>query len=207
MMPLLSTTTAISQYQVHGQFEGNPTEAVREALKKEAIPTIPSECEQLTAGWASYEKPYDPNFVTHPFIYGTYFLFSLRIDKKSIPAKLVQQRMAIEIEKRKKETGRDFLSKSEKSEIRDHVMDVLMSQTPAVPNTHDVLWDYEGGRLLFFSTQKAANELLETLFLKSFGLKLVPVFPYTSVMALGLTDAQKDQVFGLSPLNLGGDHA
>ncbi len=72
--------------------------------------------------------------------------------------------MTIEMEKKKAETGRNFISKNEKSDIKETVMDVLMHKMPFIPNVYDVLWDYEAGDLFLLTTQKAANEFFETLF-------------------------------------------
>jgi len=160
-----------------------------------------SEFDEITAGWTPYESPYHPDFEKFSFTFGTYFLFSLRIDKKSIPAKLIQKHMAIEMENKKEKSGRDFLSKNEKSELKDMVTDKLMRQIPAVPNVYDVLWDYESSNLLFFSTQKAANEFFETIFLKSFNLKPIRLFPYTIVEKKSkFKDQEKDKVLSLSPI-------
>ena len=81
------------------------------------------------------------------------------------------------------------------------VLDILMHKIPAVPSTYDVLWNYEEKKLIFFSTQKAANELFETLFLKSFNHKPLRIFPYTMMEKLGsFTDTQKDRFLSLSPI-------
>ena len=56
--------------------------------------------------------------------------------------------------------------------------------------------------LWFFSNLKAANEELETLFIKSFDLSLIRVIPYTAAhLGSGLTDTEKDILLKLSPTN------
>ncbi len=200
-MGFISATHSVTRYHIEGDFDGSTMESVRDGLIKNAMPEIESEYDEILAGWTPFESPYKADFETYSFIYGTYFLFSLRIDKKNIPAKLVQKHMALEIEKKKKESGRDFLSKNEKSEIKDFVLDLLMHKIPSIPNTYDILWIYEEKSLYLFSTQKAANELFTTLFLKSFNLKPIRVFPYTMIEKLSrLTDTEKDQFLNLMPL-------
>ena len=73
------------------------------------------------------------------------------------------------------------IQKAEKTEIKEHITDILMHKIPAVPNLYDVLWNYEENIVYFYTTQKADNELFETIFLKSFGLKAVRLFPYTII--------------------------
>ncbi|MDD9302472.1 MAG: recombination-associated protein RdgC [Desulfobacter sp.] len=200
-MGLISSTHSMSRYCIDGSFDGSIMEEVREGLIQNAIPKIESEYDEISAGWTPFESPYNPDFEKFSFIFGTYFLFSLRIDKKSVPAKVVQKHMALEIEKKKQESGREFISKNEKSEIKEMVIDILMHKIPSVPNIYDVLWSYEEKTLILFTTQKAANELFETLFLKSFNHKPIRIFPYTMVEKLGsFSNDQKDRIMTLSPL-------
>jgi len=200
-MGLISSTHSVSRYHIDGKIEGSITEKVRNGLIKHSIPKIESDYDELSAGWAPVESPYNPDFNKFSFLFGTYFLFSLRIDKKSIPAKLIQKYMVIEIEKKKKKSERDFISKNEKSEIKEMVTDVLMHKVPAIPNVYDVLWNYEEKNLCLYTTQKAANEFFETIFLKSFNLKPVRLFPYTIVETQSnFSNPQKDRVLTLSPL-------
>jgi len=162
-MGLISSSHSMSRYHVEGSFDGSTMEEIREGLIQNAMPKIESEYDEISAGWTPFESPYNPDFEKFSFIFGTYFLFSLRIDKKSIPAKLVQKNIALEIEKKKEESGRDFISKNEKSEIKEMVLDILMHRIPSIPSLYDVLWSYEEKSLIIFSTQKAANELFETI--------------------------------------------
>ena len=200
-MSFLSSTQSMSRYHIEGRFETAAMEAVREGLVQNAIPEMESEYTEISAGWTPFESPYRPDFETFSFIFGTYFLFSLRIDKKSIPAKLVKKEMALEIEKKKEESKREALSKNEISEIKEMVMDRLIQQMPAIPSTYDVLWSYEENDLFFFTTQKAANELFETLFFKSFNLKPIRIFPYTVIEKKSdFSAAQKDKILTLAPL-------
>ena len=50
-------------------------------------------------------------------------------------------------EKKKEESGRDFLSKNEKSELKETILDVLMHRIPSIPTIYDVLWSYEDKNL------------------------------------------------------------
>ena len=200
-MGLISSTHSITRYVIDGKIEGSINETVRKGLIKYSIPKIESEYDQITAGWTPLESPYNPDFEQFLFTFGTYFIFSLRIDKKSIPTKLVQKYMSIQIEKKKEESGRDFISKNEKSEIKELVTDILIKKIPAVPNLYDVLWDFEEKNLYLYTTQKAANEFFETIFLKSFKLKPIRLFPYTIIETKSsFSNPQKDKIMTLTPL-------
>ena len=199
-MGLIASTHTVSRYYIDGEIDGSVTETVRDGLIKNAIPVMENEYEEISAGWTPIEKPYDPNFEKYSFQFGTYYLFSLRIDKKSIPAKLIQKHMAMETQKKLEESGREFLSKNEKSELKEMVIDILMHKIPSIPSMYDVLWDYEKKRVYLFTTQKAANEFFETIFFKSFGLKAIRLFPYTVVETKSdFSDPQKDKILALTP--------
>jgi hypothetical protein len=124
----------------------------------------------------------------------------MRIDKKTIPSKIVQKHYMLEMTKRLKNSGRDFLSKTEKKDIKDHVVHLLNLRIPATPNIYDLIWNYESNMLWFFSNLKGANEELETLFSRSFKLKLIRLFPYTmAALTSPLSDMEKDAVALLTP--------
>jgi recombination associated protein RdgC len=201
-MGLISSTHAISRYHIDGKIDESVASHILKGLIQYGMPTIENEYDQISAGWVPVESPYTPDFEKFSYQFGTYFLFSLRVDKKSIPTKLIQKYMAIEIEKNKKKSGRDFISKTEKTKIKEHVTDILMHKIPAVPNIYDVLWNYEEKYVYFYSTQKAANELFETLFFKTFGLKAIRLFPYTIIQTHSdLSEEQKEAAQTLVPLS------
>jgi DNA recombination-dependent growth factor C len=201
-MGLISSSHSVSRYHIDGKIDGPVTEHVLNNLVKYSIPAIENEYDEISAGWVPLESPYHPDFSKFSFQFGTYFLFSLRIDKKSIPAKLIQKYMAIEIEKKKEKSGRDFVSKNEKTEIKEQVTDILMHKIPAIPSIYDVLWNVEENLVYFYTTQKAANELFETIFFKSFGLKPIRLFPYTIIVTRSdFSDSKKEQAQSLVPVS------
>ena len=85
----------------------------------------------------------------------------------------------------------------------DNVINKLSLRIPATPNIYDIVWNYEGLSLWFFSNLKAANEELETLFSKTFDLVLIRLFPYTAAeLSANLTDSQRDELQKISPTSL-----
>lgn len=199
-MGILSSSVSITQYHVEGRIEESIIEKVSKGLKKYTIDDIDNESSDKAIGWTCFNNPFNTNFDQCPFLIGTNFVFSMRIDKKSIPAKIVQKHYALEMKKRLENSGRDFLSKTEKKEIKDHVLNVLNLRIPATPNIYDLIWEYESAKLWFFSNLKGANEELETLFSRSFELKLIRLFPYSmATLTSPLSDVQKDALSTLTP--------
>jgi hypothetical protein len=204
-MNLLSASISITRYKVEGRLKTPVLETVASGLKKNAVSEIDDQSLEKAVGWTSFEKPYQPDFSGSTYAYGSYLVFALRIDKKTIPSKMFKKHFMIESARRLAESGRQYLSRNEKQSIKDHVINRLNLKIPATPNVYDIIWDYEDSVLWFFSNLKAANEELETLFLRSFDLTLIRVIPYTAaLLASGLTDTEKDILLKLSPTNFTG---
>jgi recombination associated protein RdgC len=198
-MGLLSTTTSLTRYSVEGQLDEPITETVYTGLKNHSIADIDENPSDKAVGWATFQNPFHNKFDGINVTIGTDFVFALRIDKKSIPSKMVQKHIAIESEKRLKVLGREFLSANEKRAIKDHVLNKLNLKMPSTPNVYDVVWKYEKKELWFFSNLKGANEELETLFIKSFGLTLTRCIPYTmAALNRKITSDELDALSGLS---------
>jgi hypothetical protein len=188
---------------VHGKINPPIIDAVTDGLKKYTISEIDNHESDKAVGWTSFDKPFQPDFGGSSFVYGSHFVFSLRIDKKNIAPKVLKKHYTMEAAKRMAESGRDYLSKTEKKLVKDHVVNVLSLRIPATPSIYDTVWNYEESRLWFFSNLKAANEELESLFSKSFNLSLIRLFPYTAAdLSSDLSDSQRDELHRLSPTQL-----
>ena len=199
-MGLLSSRISITRYKVSGELEDPVHEIVYHGLKQHVIPKIEDDGSEALVGWTSFENPYAPNFEGFSFVFGAHMIFALRIDKKSISPKLVHKHYALEVAKHHAETGRKFLSGNEKKTIKEHVVKTLGRRIPAIPNVYDLVWDYQKSSLWFFSNLKSSNEVLETLFIKSFGLALIRLFPYTTAnLVSGLSDEEQDLLLKLAP--------
>ncbi len=199
-MSILSSSVSITRYRVHGKIDSPVIETVGNGLNKHIISEIDDQSSDRTTGWTSFAKPFQPDFSGSSFVYGPYFVFALRIDKKNIPSKVIKKHYTLEADLRMTQSGRQFLSKTEKKQLKDHVINVLSLRIPATPNVYDVIWNYEEKKLWFFSNLKAANEELETLFSQSLKLALIRIFPYTAAdMCSELSDSQRDDLQQLTP--------
>jgi recombination associated protein RdgC len=204
-MSFLSSSISITRYKVEGRLKAPVLETVAAGLKKNAISEIDNQSSEKAVGWTSFKKPYQPDFSGSDFVYGNFLVFSLRIDKKSIPPKVVKKYFMIESTRRLADSGRQQLSRSENQIIRDQVIERLNLKVPATPHVYDLIWNYEDSVLWFFSNLKASNEELETLFLRSFDLRLIRMIPYTAAhLASDLTAAEKDILIEISPTKFAG---
>jgi len=199
-MGLLSSSISLTQYRVDGKLEPPVIETVAKGLGKFTISDIDNNATEKIFGWTSFQHPFRPRFEDRSFVLGTHFVFSLRIDKKTISPAMVNKHCAMETDRRMAEKGIPFLSRDEKRHVREHVINLLSQRVPATPMLCDVIWNYETATVWFLSRLKAACESLETLFLRSFNIGLVPMIPYSSAyLAAGLSDTEKDRLTQLSP--------
>jgi len=199
-MGILSASISLTQYRVDGKLEHPVIETVAAGLGKHIISEIDNDTTEKIFGWTSFNHPFRPNFKDRSFVMGSYFLFSLRMDKKTISSAMVNKHCAMEMDRRMADKGLPFLSKDEKRTIREDVTVRLSRRIPATPTICDVIWDYEANTLWFLSRLKAACESLETLFLRSFNISLIPMIPYSSAfLTAGLSDEEKDRLTQLSP--------
>ncbi len=194
-MQLLSSTLSVTRFKVEGRLADPVVETLRKGLSEFAIREIDSKPVEKSFGFTRADLPFTPDFSGDEILFGTNFVFSLRIDKKRIPAKVVKkEQMAMEAEKMAR-TGRQRLSTAEKKEIKELVVQRLLTRVPAVPNVYDIVWDYENETVWFFSGLKEASEVLESLFSKAFGLTIIKLFPFTWVWFSGsLSHREKDLV-------------
>jgi DNA recombination-dependent growth factor C len=200
-MGIFSNSLSLTRYKVEGQIQPPVMGRVLAGLTQNTIEDIDHDSTEAAAGWTSLQRPYEPNFEGNSFVIGTVFAFSLRMDQKRIPLKLMKKQFFREQARLLRETGRQFLSKSEKKNLKEQVQHQLLVRLPPMPSIYDLIWNYEGGWLWFFSTLKSANEQLETLFSRSFGLQLIRLFGYTLAdSSMGLTPTEKDILARLTPV-------
>ena len=198
-MGFLSSTVSMARYKVDGKFEGQILETVGNGLKKNIISEIDGNPVEKTIGWTSFENPFKPDFAGSSFSIGAFLVFSMRIDKKTIPSKIIKKHVAVESAKLLTVSGRKYLSKDEKTAIKDRIINALTLRIPATPNVYDILWNYEDAEIWFFSSLKAANEEFETLFAKSFNLTPIRLFPYTMAdLTAGINHAERDVLSNIS---------
>lgn len=199
-MGILSSAVSITRYKVEGKLQEPVLDTILNGLELNSVSEIDDDISERAVGWTSFESPFNPDFRGSSFDFGSYLSFSLRIDKKTIPPKVLKKYRELESARRLAESGRTYLSKDEKQSIKENVTTLFHRKLPATPHVYDVLWNLAGSRLLFFSNLKVANEELETLFFKSFRLTLIRLFPYTIAdLTVDLSPDERDRLLNLTP--------
>jgi hypothetical protein len=121
-MSLVSSSVSITRYRVQGKLENPILKTIAAGLKKYTISEIDDPTLDKAVGWTSFEKPYQPDFGGSSFVYGNYLVFSLRIDRKTVSAKLVKKHVVIESEKRHKKTVERITIKGENAGLEEAML-------------------------------------------------------------------------------------
>ncbi len=178
-MPLLTGAMSARRYSVVAEFDdAGLRERLLERLAEEAFR------EPLSAakggenyGWVTLENLCDVDFSPSKVMFNQYVCFSLRIDNKRLPGKLVKALLDLRIRAWLAESGRERVPGPVKKEMLEQIeLELYPRQLPAVA-VHDICWDLAAKKVWFFSNSNKANELFRTLFAKTFQADTRPLGP------------------------------
>lgn len=163
--PLFLKTLNVTRYSLGETLTAEFLQGVPDILKRRAFHELDTS-QAKGVGWASFADLTDTTFSDSPVEVGSYFVFSLRIDTRRIPAALFKKEVAIAL---KKENTR-FISRAKRKDIKAQVKLRLLARTPATPSVFPVIWDHSRGMVYLFAGTYSAQETFETLFGQCFGL-------------------------------------
>jgi DNA recombination-dependent growth factor C len=175
--------------------QGAPPKGFRnkfvEAIRLRAFtPLQPEDEADHTSGWCVIEKVFDLE-LTHDKIYREpYLLLGFRTDRWRVPSALLRARMAEEEEKLLARTGREKLSRKEKTELKQRLVTRLRTKVLPVSRAVDVCWDLDNGVVRFWNQARRTKDDFAALFEKTFRLELVEESPYTTAVRAGLSERE-----------------
>ena len=177
-MPLLAGAMGLRRYRVVDAPSSIDRDAMLEVLSKNAFrkpPSMATGGENI--GWVNLHNLCITDFSLEDCWYNQYFCFSLRVDNKRLPARLLKAMLDLRVREWLADTGREKIPTPLRSELREQLeIELFPRQLPAVA-AHDVCWDTATDVLRFFSTSEKANEMFRVLFHRSFGLETRPLAP------------------------------
>jgi len=182
-MGILSNTVSICQFKVEGEI---PAAAelfswASEHLAKHGFQPIDQGTAELSVGWVHTGNHQESAFAAPvDFWHDHYLAFSLRQDRRRIPAALLKAYFQVsEHEFLAANPGLRWVPKQKKQDLRDNVRAGLLAKTLPVPTVFDAVWDTRSGLLTFTALGRPAIEAFETHFKKTFpALRLIAVHPY-----------------------------
>jgi len=181
-MGILSNSVSICQFMVVGDLPaGDLFSWASENLSRHGFQPIDQGTAELSAGWVHSGNHRESSFAAPAdFWHDHYMAFSLRQDRRRLPAALLKAYLQVEEhEFLSANPGLRWVPKQKKEELRDKVRTQLLARTLPVPAVYDAVWDSRTGLLTFAALGRPAMEAFETEFKKTFsGLRLVAVHPF-----------------------------
>lgn len=197
-MSILSKTSSISRYGIVEQAKPFTLEELRSRLSRTAFQSIDEVAQERSYGWVSFT---DYLAAPEPHDMGAYVAFALRLDTRRISPAVLKKEFTLAIRAEQeaiRETGRTFISKDRKAEIRDQVVLKLRLKATPVPAFWPVVWNTKDGEVMLFSVNGKVRNLFGDLFTATFSLTLEPLTPY--VMARReANESQHAQIDDLEP--------
>ncbi len=177
-MGLLKGTWTFSRYGVLGKLPEQFHNTVDEGLKKYAFANQADRQREKSLGWTSLENILDTDFTYAQYKLADYLIFSLRIDRRSVPLSLLKLK-ALEAEKKYlAETGKKRLYRQEQEEIKEKIRLGLMEKALPIPAFYEICWSPSRNMVFFGSHSDKIIEDFQKLFKETFHVSLHPFLPW-----------------------------
>ncbi|GAU07964.1 recombination-associated protein RdgC [Desulfoplanes formicivorans] len=189
-MSILAASTSLTRYRIVEEVPKELWAEVNERLRTFAFRDIDETADERSFGWVCFDNMLDEQWKTAPPEKGAYLAFSLRIDTRRIPAAVLKKHVQLAMEHQlelMKAQGKKFLTRDQKTEIKEQVKLKLRARTLPIPAYFNVVWDTDKQLVYLGNTTDKVKELFEELFTKTFGLNLEPQTPFFQALgAMGL---------------------
>lgn len=177
-MGFIKGTASFVRFSVEGELPEKIWDFIADRVVSFAFKDIDETYEEDSLGWVSVVNMFDTEFDYASYAAGNYVTLSMRLDERKVSSAIVKKFVQKEEERIKKEKQIPKIARSIRVEIKERIQNELMRKALPMPSVFDLCWNLEDSTLLFFSTNKKAQALLEDLFRESFGLTLVQQIPY-----------------------------
>lgn len=177
-MGFIKGTASFVRFSVEGELPENIWDFIADRIAAFSFRDIDETYDEDSLGWVSILNMFDTEFAYASYAAGNYVTLSMRLDERKVSSAIVKKFVQKEEERLKREKEIPKLSRSMRVEIRERIKNELLRKSLPTPAVYDLCWNLENSTLLFFSTNKKAQALLEDLFNEAFGLTLVQQIPY-----------------------------
>jgi hypothetical protein len=176
-MGLLKGNFSFMRFSVEGRLPQAFLNFVNSRIKANSFHESSKSTEEKRSGWVSITDILDADFENANYSLGDYLIFSLRIDRKIIPPRLLKIKIMEAQRRYLAQTGKDRMNKQTAAGIKDKVKLELLTRLDPVPSFYDICWAL-GQNIVYFSslTDKVADDFID-LFKKTFSLNLIRLLP------------------------------
>ena len=197
-MSFLKGSASFVRFSVEGELPENALDYIADRIAAFSFQDIDDTYDEYSIGWVSVLNMFDSQFEYASYVAGDYITLTLRIDERKISPAILKKFVAKEEERVKQEKQLPKLSRSVKIQIKERIRTELVRKAIPVPSVYDLCWSMSHNILLFFSTNKKAQALLEDFFKESFGLLLRQQIPYTTAEHL-VSEKEQEVLEKISP--------
>ena len=200
-MGLISGSGSFTRYIADGALPENFMEDLSEQIGRHAFRNLDEKSiDERSVGWVNVMDMFDNRFAGFEFLKEPYITMSFRVDERKIPATALKQYCLESEETIKKDENLEYLPKTRRSDIKDGVRLRLLKRAIPVSSCYDVIWNYSTGLIIFGCTTNRLCDEFAEFFLKTFGIRLQAICPYTLASRfLEKEGASPDLLDGLSP--------
>jgi DNA recombination-dependent growth factor C len=157
-----------------------PTYGLEEILERlrqaRFVPLGESSEERERFGFVTCEHMLDTQFALESCAVDPYVAFSLRRDRKAVPAMLVRAHVKMEQQAHRAATGKP-LPPRERRELREEITEKLMEKVLPATQTVPLLWNLRKKQLFVGTLGKGMLEMAKPMFEDAFGLELTRLGP------------------------------
>ena len=178
-MGVFSGALSLRRYRVAGDVPDDFRTRYADALQSNAFhPPQSAQHKAEVLGWCEVHNLLDVTFdVSERWLYNQYLVAALRVDKKTVPAKLFRAHLDKRVAAWCQENGRTRCPGSARLELKDNLEAEMLLQTLPRVTTAEFCWNVVEGWLVFHNNGDAMNDRFRTLFRNTFGLVLHPWSP------------------------------
>jgi DNA recombination-dependent growth factor C len=181
---LLSNTSSLVRYAIEGEPPVNFWEFAAERISRYSFRDIDDNFDERSVGWVSVLNIFDSQFAYASYAAGDYLFLSMRVDERKVPPAILKKFCLKEEERIKKERQIPRLNKRHRQEIKENMHLMLLKKAVPGSAVYDLAWNLAEGTVLFFSTNRKAQETLEEFFKETFDLRLILQIPYLTAAHL-----------------------
>jgi recombination associated protein RdgC len=187
-MGILKGPLTFTRYAIGENLPERFLDFVQERLTRCAFTGLETSERQKIMGWTSLEDILDTRFSYARHVKGDFLLFSLRVDRKTVPPSLLKVEAMTAEKQYLAETGKDRLYREQKQDIRDRLQLAILQKSLPVPSFYDICWSMSGKWLIFTSLAEIACLDFLEMFKESFGFLPVPLVPWENIRQTGTDD-------------------
>jgi recombination associated protein RdgC len=202
-MGLLTGGMTVRRFRVAGELPAEWREVYRDRLEKMAFrePTQRMGKEEVE-GWVQIHNLLDTSFEDlNRWLYNDYAMFSLRVDKKSLPAKLFKATVEKKCQAWCAERSVERVPSAVKKEIREKLEAEWLDRTLPRVSLTEVCWNVSAGWVLVGGLSDRVADRIRKRFHRTFGLEMVPWSPLDALDSSSV----RDTLLNSAPTATGGE--